>query len=250
LKPDLVLVGVLQLDDLAQIFENKLLGEAKGDINSPKYLLRSFLMASFGNYLKLVGPKDDNIIDIKAVWEDNNGGLIKDFKGLRQLRFTTLSDTVQTLFKTGNLNPGLLNNYIDFPDRVTIFNNPIHPATKDAIQKMNNDFKDMKEVCKANDAALMFINLPMNYFTGHYVERMPSDILNDYYMDNNGIDSIYSSIANDNQIPYFQLTQHFKDLQEKDKYFFKYHGHPNELGYHEIAITIGKHLIENQYINK
>jgi lysophospholipase L1-like esterase len=250
LKPDLVLVGVLQLDDLAQIFENRLLTESKGNMNSPKYLLRSFLMASFGNYLKLVGPKDDSVVDIKAVWEDNNNDLINDFKGLRQLRFTTLTDTVQTLFKTGNLNPGLLNNYIDFPDRVTIFNNPKHPATRDAMEIMSNDFEKMSAICKSNGATLIFINLPMNYFTGHAVERMPSDILNDYFMENNSIDSIYSSIARINQIPYLQLTQHFKDLVEKDKYFFSYDGHPNKEGYQQIATEIAKHLIETQYVTK
>jgi len=250
LKPDLVLAGVLQLDDLAQLFENKLLTDSKGDIDDLKYLSKSFLMASFGNYLKVFSLKDETVVDIKAVWEDSNEGLINNFTGLRKLRFGTLTDTVQTLFKTGNLNPGLLNNYIDFPDRVTIFNNPNHPATREAIQKMSDDVDKMRETCKANKAELIFINLPMNYFTGHLVERMPSDILNGYFMKNNHIDSIYSSIAKNNQVPYFQLTQHFQGLVEKEKYFFKYDGHPNAYGYHEIAVEIGRYLIENHHVYK
>ncbi|MBX2945148.1 MAG: SGNH/GDSL hydrolase family protein [Cyclobacteriaceae bacterium] len=250
LKPDLVLVGVLQLDDLAQLFENKLLAEPKGDVNNPKYLIRSFLMASFGNYLKLMSRDDSSAINIQAVWEADNKGLIKDFKGLRKLRFTTLTDTIQTLFKTGNLNPGLLNNYIDFPDRVTIFNNPNHPATLDAMQKMSDDVQEMKGICEANNAALIFINLPMNYFTGHKVERMPSDVLNEYFKENNRIDSIYSSIAFAHQLPYVELTEHFKKLKEKNAYFFKYDGHPNERGYHEIATETGRYLVENHYLKK
>lgn len=250
LKPDLVLVGVLQLDDLAQLFENKLVADSKGDMNDLTYLSKSFLMASFGNYLKVFSLKDKTVVDIKAVWEDSNKSLLKNFKGLRKLRFTTLTDTVQTLFKTGNLNPGLLNYYIDFPDQVTIFNNPNHPATQYAIDKMSDDFEKMKETCKANDAKLIFINLPMNYFIGHKVERTPSDVLNEYFMKNNHIDSIYSAIAKSNQISYFELTQHFINLTEKEKYFFKYDGHPNEHGYHEIAVEIGKYLIENQYVHK
>jgi hypothetical protein len=106
----------------------------------------------------------------------------------------------------------------------------------------------MKEVCISNDAELMFINLPMNYFTGHIVERMPSDILNDYFIENNRIDSIYSSIASTNRIPYLELTSHFKSLADKRKYFFKFDGHPNQDGYHEIADQIGMYLINNQYI--
>lgn len=248
LKPDLVLVGVLQLDDLAQLFENKLTA-VKANVNSPKVFMKSFLMASFGNYLKLVAPSNTTI-EIKTVWEDNNKGLIKEFSGLRQLRFTTLSDTIQTLFKTGNLNPGLLNNYIDFPDRVVVFNNPHLPVTQEAIRNMSTDFEKMNAVCRANGAVLMFINLPMNYFTGHIVERMPSDVLNGYYQDNNHIDSIYAAIAKANQLPYFQLTQHFKDLAEKEKYFFRYDGHPNKEGYQEIAKETGRYLMENHYLVK
>jgi hypothetical protein len=247
LKPDLVLVGVLQLDDLAQLFEHKLT-ESKGDIRSSKYVLKSFLSASFGNYLTLFNRNGDQVVDIKAEWEHSNRGLIDDFSGLRQLRFGTLSDTIQALFRTGNLNPGLLNNYIDFPDRVIIFNNPGHPVTQEAIRNMSSDFEKMKEVCISNDAELMFINLPMNYFTGHIVERMPSDILNDYFIENNRIDSIYSSIASTNRIPYLELTSHFKSLADKRKYFFKFDGHPNQDGYHEIADQIGMYLINNQYI--
>lgn len=248
LKPDLVLVGVLQLDDLAQLFENKLTA-VKENVNSPKIFIKSFLMASFGNYLKLVAP-NNSTIEIRTVWEDNNKGLIKEFSGLRQLRFTTLSDTIQTLFKTGNLNPGLLNNYIDFPDRVTVFNNPNHPVTQEAIRNMNADFEKMNAVCKANGATLVFVNLPMNYFTGHVVERMPSDILNEYYIENNHIDSIYAAIAKTNQLPYLQLTQHFQELTEKQKYFFKYDGHPNKDGYKEIAQEIGQYLVEAHYVTK
>jgi hypothetical protein len=189
------------------------------------------------------------VVDIKAEWKHSNKGLIDDFSGLRKLRFGTLSDTVQALFKTGDMNPGLLNYYIDFPDRVTIFNNPYHPATQFAIREMSGDFEKMKEICEENEAEIMFINLPMNYFTGHIVERTPSDVLNDYFEKNNRIDSIYFSIANRNQIAYYQLTQHFKNLIEKDKYFFKYDGHPNERGYQEIAVAIGRYLIDSQYLD-
>jgi lysophospholipase L1-like esterase len=247
LKPDLVLVGVLQLDDLAQLFEHKLV-ESKGDIRSSKYVAKSFLSASFGNYLTLFNTKGDQVVDIKAEWERSNKGLIDDLSGLRRLRFGTLSDTIQSLFKTGNLNPGLLNNYIDFPDRVIVFNNPDHPVTQEAIRLMNSDFQEMKEICEENRSKLIFINLPMNYFIGHKVERMPSDILNDYFMENNRIDSIYSSVAQKNQIHYLELTDYFKNLEVKDKYFFRFDGHPNEKGYYEIAQGIGKSLLDGQFI--
>ena len=176
--------------------------------------------------------------------------MITNFNHLQKIRFHTLDDSVQNLFKNGNLNPGLLNYYINFPDRLTIFNNPYHPASKFSIQEMNKDFKEMKYICDKHNSNLIFINLPTDAFTGHMVIRTPSDVLNSYFETNNNIDSIYRSIAVANDLPYIQLTDHFIRLQNKSEYFFRYDGHPNEKGYEEIAKYIGKQLIEQNKLKK
>ncbi len=80
--------------------------------------------------------------------------------------------------------------------------------------------------------------------------RTPSDILNSYFEKNNNIDSIYRSIANTNNLPYIELTNHFIGLQNKSEYLFKYDGHPNEKGYEEIAKYIGRQLIEKNHMIK
>lgn len=78
--------------------------------------------------------------------------------------------------------------------------------------------------------------------------RTPSDVLNTYFKNNNNIDSIYQSVANANNLPYIELTDHFIGLQDKSDYLFRYDGHPNEKGYTEIGNYIGEQLIENNYI--
>lgn len=64
------------------------------------------------------------------------------------------------------------------------------------------------------------------------------------------MDSIYRSIADTNELPYIELTEHFIGLQSKSDYFFKYDGHPNEKGYEEIAKNIGKQLIEQGVLGR
>jgi hypothetical protein len=176
--------------------------------------------------------------------------MIEDFTHLQTIRFHTLDDSVQRLFKSGNLNPGLLKYYINFPDRDIIFNNPAHPATKYSIQAMGKDLKEMKDICHRNNSKLVFINLPNNRFTGHIVVRTPSDVLISYFVANNNIDPIYRSIANANDMPYMELTKYFIGLQNKAEYFFRYDGHPNEKGYEEIAEYIGKQLIKQDILKK
>jgi hypothetical protein len=109
---------------------------------------------------------------------------------------------------------------------------------------MQNDFKEMKEIANNNGIDLIFINLPTASYTGHKVIRTPNTwIINEFLYNNNNIDSIYQSIAKLHDLQYLQLTEHFKALEDKNGYFFKYDGHPNELGYKEIALFIGKQLI-------
>lgn len=258
LKPDLVLVGVLQLDDLAQLYEhNFIINQTYVNANILKIFarkitvaIRTYLKYSFKNILSLLINRESKPIEIKSNWKISSTTMIESFNHLQKIRFHTLDDSVQSLFKSGNLNPGLLRNYINFPDKLTIFNNPNHQATKFSIQEMNNDFKGMRDICDKHNSNLIFINLPTNYFTDHIVIRTPNDVLNSYFKINNKVDSIYHSIADTNNLPYIELTDHFIGLQNKSAYFFKYDGHPNEKGYEEIAKYIGNQLIEKKHLIK
>jgi len=252
LKPDLVLVGVLQLDDLAQLYENNFLDQIGHNVINRwakvTILTKRFLKASFNNYLRLLTKGASKEVFIKSTWEFEGKDFINKLNNTQKMVFSTLSDTVPTLFQTGNLNPGMLNSYINFPNKTQIFNNPNHPATKSAIKQLDIDIKGMKDICITNNAEMVFINLPLNTFTGHIVDRTALDYLNDYLMTNNNIDSIYYKVAKTNNVRYFELTEHFIGLPEKEKYFFKFDGHPNEKGYKEIGVSIAKYLTNNNLI--
>jgi lysophospholipase L1-like esterase len=247
LKPDLVLVGVLQIDDLAQLFTYSFVARESSPFKTIMRKIKTgslrFMQYSFKNILG-----SSKTLDITSDWKKISTSMVSDFNRWQDIRFSALDDSVQSLFKSGNLAPSLLDYYINYPDRITIFNNQNHPATIYAAQEMTNDFKEMNIICDEQNSDLIFVNIPMNYFTGHEVIRTPSDVLNTYFKNNNNIDSIYQSVANANNLPYIELTDHFIGLQDKSDYLFKYDGHPNEKGYAEIGNYIGKQLIENKYI--
>lgn len=259
LKPDLVLVGVLQEDDLAQLFEMNFktpvgadqAGQATPPPNGAIAAVHEMLTASFSNITGLFTKKQNinpETIDISTAWKES---ATKFFSGLDEItrhRFYTLPDTVQQMFLSGNLNPSLVSGYVKFPDRVTVFNNPAQYATKFAINQMISDFEKMKVICKNNGSDLVFINLPINFFIGHSVERCASDILNPYFEANNKIDSIYSAIAGKVNVPYMELTDHFRQLSNKGDYFFRFDGHPNERGYAEIANFVSIQLLKQELI--
>ncbi len=251
LKPDLVLVGVLQLDDLAQLYPDTLIHQflfnkdtrVKGYIKKQTTSLFNFMKHSFKNVLS-----SSDTLEVTSNWQQLSLSMIENFDHWQKIRFTTLDDSVQNLFKSGNLEPGLLDFYLNYPDRVAIFNDPNHPVTKKVIQEMNTDIKEMKAICNENNANMVFINIPINHFTGHTVIRTSTDVFNPYFVKNNKIDSLYYSVATANNLPYLELTDHFINLDNKSDYLFKYDGHPNEKGYAEIAKYIGGQLIEQKIL--
>ena len=252
LNPDLVLIGVLQADDLIQSYQRTIF-EKSESINHIRILdyvkdsFYNFLLVSFDNLLHLFRTDPHNVLDIDENWKLTALEEISNFNDFQRLRFFTLDDSIKYLFQTGNLNPSLLWICINFPEGNLVINDPKNPATVLAINEMRKDFLEMKTICERNSVDLIFINLPEASFTGHKVIKSPQqNIFDKYFYDNNNIDSIYRSIADYLKIPYFELTDEFKQLESKTSYFFKYDGHPNEKGYEEISKGICDFLI-NEY---
>ncbi len=252
LKPDLVIVGLLQVDDLAQLYENNYFLEKFRSAQKTttqltfKQLVKAFLKESFVNFINLFTTVEiKKEIDVTGNWADIANNLIKGFNYYQQLRYSFLLDTVRTLLTTGNLDYGQLNYYINYPDRLSIFNDPKHPATLYAIEEMNKDIEEMKTICTDNGAELIVVNMPIDIYTGHKLIRTYSDFLPGYYLKNNHVDSIYRSVAENHKLEYIQLTERFIELEDKEAYFFLFDGHPNAKGYSEIAKCIGNDLIKS-----
>jgi hypothetical protein len=251
LKPDLVLVGVNQLDDLAQEYDmNAGGGEVRQSLMKRVGVVASSLLeASFGNYLKLLGiGGDGKVTYISERWLKSVDDKMKSLDASRRLRFERLDDTVRSMLLSGNLNPAALRQYTEFPERSFVFNNPDLPVTREAFKSMSAELRQIRELCERHSARVVFVNMPSNDFTGHRVVRMPTDELNEYLVTHNRIDSMYRQLARDNRMDYMELTEHFLRLSPKDSFFFKYDGHPNRRGYEEIASFLSEELIRREYL--
>lgn len=248
LKPDLVLLGVLQLDDLAQIYENafpetNVKKEKLPVTKKVMYAGKTFLKYSCKNILTLIKRKPQPA-NITKSWKEAANSYISRLTTTQMNRFNTLQDSVKLLLQNGNLHPGFLHYFFNCPDRVFTFNDPANPNTQFALAGLNKDIEKIKSICTKNGAELLFINLPTHPFTGHHVISGPRDSLNSWLENNNHIDSMYRSVAERNAVPYFELTDSFRALPDKSAYFFRFDAHPTVVGYQKIADLIGLYLID------
>jgi hypothetical protein len=249
LKPDLILLGMTQGDDLSQLLENDssyipIAKKNSNIFNKLKTAARMFLRSSIGNIVDRFRPNQQLVV--RENWLQSATSMIENFSVQDKIRFGFFEDTVQQLFRTGNLNPHLMYYYMNYPDGMCVINNPAHPATRRAIAQMDKDLREMKASCEKHNSSLIFVNLPSSKFTGHQTVTTPLDILNPYFVSNNKIDSIYHSLAAKNNISYIEMTSHFINLPDKTSYFFKFDLHPTALGYKEIACYIGEQLLNSQ----
>lgn len=248
LQPDIVIVGVLQLDDLAQLYEYPTISEFRARANHSLSMLdrlkntfSTFFVGSFENYVKKIYKQEPT--DIHEVWQNMSRNAITSYGIWDKIRYNLLDDSLKRLFEQGNVNPGLVALYTSFPMRNLTFNDPNNYATKYSISKMNEDFHDMKKICEKHASKLIFVNIPNATFTGHYYKSSPLDIIiNKYLIENNRIDSIYGSIAASNDILYLQMTDTFRNLPDKKSYFYAYDTHPTARGYAVIAKKIYEYL--------
>jgi lysophospholipase L1-like esterase len=251
LHPDLVLAGVLQSDDLAQLYENAFpAGHDHPFWFKLKTSLTSFLRESFPNFLSLLKPTHTDEHAINLEWREEAQAIISGFSREQMSRYQTFNDSLKILFESGNLNPALVNSYIYSPDRHSMINDPKGKPAIFAVAQMKKDFEDMKSICNKNSCPLIFIDLPESYYTGHKVVRMPGNDYNEFLYANNKIDSMYKEVAAHVNIPFYELTERFKNLPDKDSYFFKYDGHPTAKGYEEIADAVSEFLIKEKLFEK
>ncbi|NQY09487.1 MAG: SGNH/GDSL hydrolase family protein [Flavobacteriales bacterium] len=237
LKPDLVLLGVLQLNDLSQLSDRSTKDAMSNASNrtSVKHMTKSFFISSTENYVKLF--YGNNPIEINPVWKASSIKLINSFNEDHLAKFESYSDTVKTLFKTGNLNPSLLNHYIKYPNQNLIYNDPNEVKTKESLLVMHADVAKIKQVCDENKSKVVFINLPSSAFTGHKIDSSFSSSIA-----KNQIDSMYKSVATSNNIDYIELTDYFKSMEDKRRYFYRFDGHPNRQGYRKMGAFIANSI--------
>ncbi len=247
LNPDLVIVGLLQLEDFIQLFlysadESAPVRSSEGNADN---LLSLVIEASFGQIRKALTSQFKTApINVRTEWEQSAQEMIRNLNPAERMRFLMLPDSVKSLTVSGDLNPHMVNHYVKFPDLPVLLNNSEMDATKQTSRLLYEDLKEMRLLCDMSATDLIVVNMPLAVFTGHQVVRTPIiETLRDHLQRNNHIDSIYRAVSERNNILYFELTSHFRDLPEKDRYFYRFDGHPNKNGYSEIASSIGDQLV-------
>ena len=170
LKPDLVLVNILQGNDLNQLMRMIEYDEAgRPELPMPKQTnesglqkLQRFLATIWPTLSKRFRPA----VDIGDRWKfeaDNFDIFLTD--SIKMARYTAIPDKVKSVFLEGRLNPSLIYDAVHFPDLFVQANDTADALYKKGLIRLTDHLREMTELCATHQAQLVVLSLPNRPYT-------------------------------------------------------------------------------------
>ena len=247
-KPDYVFIGFLQFDDLAQEYEKwfedslSLLNLKSTIENNPskiKMLINDFKETSIGNFVRKFSQIKNKEIEVKNNYKTLAKSMFESFNNYQKMKFSMLDENLKKMFLNGDLNPSLINIYVNFAERSFVFNDPTKYVTLKAIQLSKEKFNEIKKISDKSNFKVYVFNFPVNLTTGHKVIRSHiENYFSKFITSNNHIDSIYRDISNSVNFFNYDFTNEFKTFKNKNVLYFKYDGHMTPIGNSFLANCI------------
>lgn len=270
LKPDIVLIGVLQGDDLLQMDHGDC-SELKQDADpatcqppkvvsqtcSPKqarqhpvfaYLKSSFAML-YPNIMRMRSYRSRTQSEhLSTIWKHMADDVLQKFSPEQAERFAQLDKRIRTMFHSGELNPYLIQMAVVHPDFLMELSSLDSERTNDLIQRMSNCLKVIKQTgLRCDVQSIAVVSIPYciyacekNYKSGLlFGYKLAPTMLSD-----TNADAAISLACQKAHIPFISVTESFRHFAKKDNLFYAYDGHFNAQGHAVYAKLITPAVID------
>ncbi len=244
LKPDLVIVAVLQGDDLAQMADPP---QAYGIVpffrpeNLPTAFprLRRLTPWMFPNLLTLA----DQFLEpqIFSFWKTGASNLLANMTPAAKARFNALDQGVKDAFLNGQLNPALINLSTGRPDYFVSTMELDSPYTKRLILEMANQLTLIGNAARQNQAKVIVVSVPYGIYVSQSSfktrQRLGFEVAPSMLTTKVGDEPIRraSEIAG---LSFYEVTDEFREVSREQDLFFELDGHFNAAGHEHFATSL------------
>ena len=161
LKPDLVLVCLLQGDDLFQIVERMKRGDA------PPVDLSRWERSTAGSIMAFVrGRLFPNLLSTKvkttvtATWKETAERIQQNLTEEQRRRYETIDPGARAAFLRGELNPIVLQTAILFPDYYVRLDDPTLPDARKGIERTAECLREIADLAAAHGGKTLVVSVP------------------------------------------------------------------------------------------
>lgn len=246
LRPDLVLVGMLQGDDLAQL----LLQGGKTDRPRTQRLME-WCLPNLSRRLGQLGaarPLEILPDQMRGIWQRQVRTLVEEALTTRQKRrWDRLDAHVKQMYLRGDLNPVHLRGSLKHPDCLTLTLSPDDPQVRDAVDAMAGQLVAIRDAAAKVSAQVVVVSVPF----GPYVSRRSQDnhrrlgyIVNDAMLEGDAPDEVIRSACEKAKLPFHSVTDRFRKACTRRTLYYEFDGHFNPEGQALFAEAVCEFLLQ------
>lgn len=247
LKPDLIIVGVTQGDDLAQLKREDgppPAGHVAGGQDAASQpgqggateLAGAIIGRLYPNFLFLLRRRAVSRQSVNVEWKAQAERVLQTLTPEERARFDRLDQEVRERFKGGELNPDLLQGSLKRPDYFLETWDTGRPAVRAMISTMGQALTDIREVAASNHAEVVVVSIPYKVYASRRdlesSRRLGLDVAPEMFTSNAAGEAV-GAACSDAGLRMFDLTEAFRAQAAAEPLFFELDGHLNPRG-HEV----------------
>ena len=260
LKPDVLLVAVLQGDDLAQTIRQitaERTVKKNSPINSFGFPVKQAVHALYPNISRMMHQYLANKSTFRSkarllenIWKEQAERLVAGLKDEKKARFESMGLTAREMFLRGHLNPGIVSMAIADPEYFATPLQTDNPLVKSALGKMQGHLLNMKKTAGA--AEMIVLSIPLGIYVSENVRQGGDEIGFTTFPEmllTTKPDESLKKICDESGIAFLSVTEAFRRQSRIEPLYYTYDGHFTPQG-HELFVRELLPLLQKQLFAK
>jgi lysophospholipase L1-like esterase len=244
LKPDLLIIGVLQSDDLAQLDPSHPLAEASGQSRKQTALRivhRSAKAAAsflYPNFLALMKAHEKSQASLTTEWTQTAKTALAIMTPTARSRFERLDSEIKDAFMKGELNPYMIYLSVSRPDYYLQPLDLNSESIRPLIVAMAEQLSRIRRVAVQNNAKVIVVSVPQGvYVSGDNLKsrQRVGFLVNPEMLETNAPDEAINTASGLAGVAFHAFTGEFRRAASEKSLFFDLDGHFNPAGHQLFA---------------
>jgi hypothetical protein len=233
LKPDLIVVAVLQADDLFQAADSP----AEQRAPAGQRVLRAF-RAFYPNMMQMLSPADTKRVhvskeELSETWRKQVKDFVAQMTAAEKLKFENLPPEIRAAYHTGVLNPGLLYMAIRHPDFL-IDTCEAGGKARRGIEGTAKELTKIRQYGEQIHADLLVVPMP---YRAYVSRRDQADMVRlGFHIEEEMIswrtpDGVIQEACRASRVKFASVTEEFRERARTTDLYFALDGHLNKAGH-------------------
>jgi lysophospholipase L1-like esterase len=257
LKPDLVLIAVLQGDDVKQLDLGPTIQKVVGcgeSRNTFRWDAESFLPNLFKlrERIRVRKPSVISAVDMRAEWRRLANEIRDHLNSEEMQRFEGLDAEVKAMVMEGDLNPWEVYNAVKTPDYMAFTLNPERAEVRRATDLMATYLTQIKRVAERENSEVRVLSVPAGWYVSARALKYKRQIgfcLDDSALHSTRPDDVISSACQAAGVDFHSVTGDFRQAAVERDLYYPFDGHFNSAGCALFAERIAKMLLRRKKMN-